>query len=154
VTGALSTAKTTIGAAYYGGNIGYFNGYMQDIRIKVGVALYTANFTPPTMRLIDPDSPTVRILPYGIRADIEDGGNLSIIEPVTRMNSPVSRRVRLCDQRSGRLVREQWSDPVTGLVTFEQLREGPWVLYSLDHTGEFEAVAISDRVATVDGSRP
>lgn len=87
-------------------------------------------------------------------ADVGDGGALSVIEPVTRMNSPVSRRVRLCDQISGRVVREGWSDPVTGNITFENLREGPWLLYALDHTGEFEAVAISDRVATVDGARP
>lgn len=100
--------------------------------------------------------PGSRVTNKLLRRDMEDGGLLSIIEPVTRLNTipPQSRRVRLCDQRNGRLVREQWSDPVTGLVTFEHLREGPWVLYSLDHTGEFEAVAISDRVATVDGARP
>jgi len=83
-------------------------------------------------------------------------GPLRIIEPVTRLNvvPPQSRRVRLHDQRSGRLVREQWSDPTTGEVDFQYLREGPWVLYALDHTFEHEAVAISDRLATADGSRP
>ena len=87
---------------------------------------------------------------------MEDGGALSIIEPVTRLNAipPQSRRVRLYDQHSGRIVREQWSDPATGNVDFQYLREGPWVLYALDHTGEHEAVIISDRLATADGSRP
>jgi len=91
-----------------------------------------------------------------LRRDIEDGGALRIIEPITRLNTipPQSRRVRLCDQRSGRLVREQWSDPTTGNVDFQYLREGPWVLYALDHTHEHESVAISDRLATADGSRP
>ncbi len=91
-----------------------------------------------------------------LRRDMEDGGPLRVIEPVTRLNAipPQSRRVRLCDQPSGRVVREQWSDPTTGEVDFQYLREGPWVLYALDHTYEHEAVAISDRLATVDGSRP
>ncbi len=88
--------------------------------------------------------------------DLYDGGGLRIIEPVTRLNAvpPQSRCVRLHDQPSGRIVREQWSDPVTGNVDFQYLRAGPWVLYALDHTYEHEAVAISDRLATVDGSRP
>jgi hypothetical protein len=88
--------------------------------------------------------------------DMQDGGRLSIIEAVTRLNAvpPQPRRVRLCDQVSGRTIREQWSDLTTGLVDFQHLREGPWVLYALDHTFEHEAVAISDRLATVDGARP
>jgi len=97
-----------------------------------------------------------RAMTLTLRRDLEDGGPLSVIEPVTRLNAvpPQPRRVRLCDQISGRVVREAWSDPATGLVTFANVREGPWLLYALDHTGEFEAVAISDRVATVDGARP
>lgn len=89
-----------------------------------------------------------------LRADTAYGGALKIVEPVTRLNAPVSRRVRLCDQLSGRVVREAWSDAETGDVTFDHLSAGPWVLYSLDHTHEFEAVAISDRLATADGERP
>lgn len=82
------------------------------------------------------------------------GGSLKIIEPVTLLNSPVRRRVRLMDQVSGRYVHQSWSDEDTGDVLFDHLSAGPWVLYSLDHTGEYEAVAISDRVATADGERP
>lgn len=91
-----------------------------------------------------------------LRRDMVDGGVLRVIEHVTRLNvvPPQSRRVRLHDQRSGRLIREQWSDPTTGEVDFQSLREGPWVLYALDHTYEHEAVAISDRLATADGLRP
>lgn len=88
-----------------------------------------------------------------LRKNMHDGGSLSIIEPVTRLNAPTNRRVRLCDQRTGRVVREDWSDTTTGLITFTHLRQGPWILYALDHTNEFEAVAIADRLATVDGLR-
>lgn len=86
--------------------------------------------------------------------DMVDGGPLTVIEPVTRLNAPVRRLVRLCDQRNSRLIREAWSDAETGLVTFGLIRQGPWILYALDYTGEFEAVAISDRRATLDGARP
>ncbi len=85
-----------------------------------------------------------------------DGGPYHIIEPVTRLNAvpPQPRRSRLCDQITGRVVREVWSDPVTGLITFSWIRQGPWILYALDHTGEFEAVIVADRLATLTGARP
>lgn len=89
-----------------------------------------------------------------MRIDRLFGGALKITEPVTLLNTPVHRRVRLCDQISGIQVREAWADAETGDVTFLHLAEGPWVLYALDHTGNYEAVAISDRLATADGERP
>lgn len=128
--------------------------YLQDVRVTLGIARYTEAFTPPSAKLPDPDQPIARQRRVLISRDIVDGGPLKIVEPVTRLNSPVARRVRLCDQRDGRLVREAWSDATTGDVTFDLMREGPWVLYALDHTLEFEAVALSDRLATPDGDRP
>jgi hypothetical protein len=91
---------------------------------------------------------------FATRGDTVDGGALHIIETVTELNGPIRRRVRLCDQQSGRCIREAWSDPVTGEVTFSNLRAGPWVLYSLDHEEDYQAVAISHRYATLDGDRP
>lgn len=88
------------------------------------------------------------------RRDIEYGGPYRIVEQVTRLNTPARRRVRLCDQTSGRLVREAWSSADDGVVTFEALRSGPWLLYVLDHTGEFEAEMIADRLATLSGAAP
>jgi hypothetical protein len=83
------------------------------------------------------------------------GGALRVIETVTRLNEvpPQPRRVRLCRQADGRVMREVWSDVATGDADFQHLPVGPWILYALDHTGEHEAVAISDRLATADGAR-
>jgi hypothetical protein len=135
-----------------------WGGYQLVNNTTARFALEAFSYAPPTgfsaWNDIAINITSTAVLGASARLVDLDGGALSVIEPVTRMNSPVSRRVRLCDQISGRVVREQWSDPVTGLVTFTDLREGPWILYALDHTGEFEAVAISDRVATVDGVRP
>lgn len=91
---------------------------------------------------------------FAHRKDAEDGGPYRIIEAVTALNAPVRRRVLLIDQFSGRVVREQWSDAATGEVDFQNLRQGPWVLYAVDHTLTYEAVAISDRIATLTGDRP
>ena len=82
------------------------------------------------------------------------GGQLTVNEPVTVLSTPVRRRVRLYDQQSGQILREQWSDATTGEVTFAYLKQGNWILLALDHTGNYEAVAISDRLATWSGERP
>jgi hypothetical protein len=95
-----------------------------------------------------------RALGFLYRRNIEDDGEFKIIETVTELNSPVKRMVRLCDQRSGRLVRQSYSDAITGEVVFDHLRVGPWILYALDNTQTYQAVVISDRYATLSGERP
>ena len=55
----------------------------------------------------------------------------------------VQRRVRLFCRKSGRLVRETWSD-ASGNYTFKQIRSGPWFVLSHDHTGEFNAVVADE----------
>lgn len=84
--------------------------------------------------------PTVRALTKAISADIdvEDGGNYKVTG-TTKVkgapDSPVSRRVRLHDQLSGRVVREVWSTAGTGAYAFVRIRLGVFYVLSLDHTG-------------------
>lgn len=154
----------------------YFSGHLQDVRFTTGIARYINEFTPPAAAFptyldlscnatLEPvpltcapaaiSGPAVaRLLADAVAWDREDGGAYKIIEQVTRLNTPARRRVRLCDQTSGRLVREAWSSAEDGGVTFDKLRSGPWLLYVLDHTGEFEAEMVSDRVATLSGAQP
>lgn len=81
-------------------------------------------------------------------------GLLQITETVTVLNAPASRPVALIQQAGWKVHRITDSDPVTGTVTFPNLSAGPWVLVSRDPNGEYQAVALSDRLATTDGSRP
>ena len=50
---------------------GYFNGYMQDIRITKGVALYSSNFTPKT-DLVKDTNTSLLIQSYQISSTIKD----------------------------------------------------------------------------------
>lgn len=59
-------------------------------------------------------------------------------------NLPVRRRVRLHEQRSGRLVREVWSDSATGAYTFVKLRAGTYYVVAFDHTGAYSGVIETD----------
>ena len=87
-----------------------------------------------------PLTPTLRAPPKPISADIdvEDGGKFRITGTTKTKGTPdlaVSRRVRLHDQISGRVVREVWSTAGTGAYAFERIRLGVFYVLSLDHTG-------------------
>ena len=76
--------------------------------------------------------------------DLTDLGGLGRITGTVKVDSnpdyPVWRRVRLFDQRDNRLVRETWSDPISGAYAFEHINpDRLYVVISYDHTGVYNA---------------
>ena len=85
--------------------------------------------------------------------DLSETGGDGRIAGTVKVDStpdfPLWRRVRLFVKRDGRLVREQWSDPVTGAYAFEYINRAlQYVVIAHDHTGVYQAV-VSD-TPTVD----
>ncbi len=83
--------------------------------------------------------------------DLSDLGGRGRIAGTVKVDSspdyPVSRRVRLFDRRDNRLVREMWSDPVTGAYAFDGINPARrYVVIGYDHTGVHNA-EILDNVA-------
>jgi hypothetical protein len=85
-------------------------------------------------------------------SDRQDGGNYQIVSTVEIDSSPdipVHRKVRLFCARSGRLVRETWSDAATGAYEFRHIRRGPWVIVAHDYTGTYNAVIADPMLANL-----
>lgn len=92
----------------------------------------------------------VRVLPL-MRHDAVDGGDLRVAGTVMidgTPAAPASRRVRLFDKISGRLVREMWS-AADGTFEFAQVRRGPWLVVVDDHTLTYEADAATEVLAVL-----
>lgn len=60
-------------------------------------------------------------------------------------DAPVRRRVRLLLKANGQIIRQTWSDAATGAFAFDALAPVPCIVFSEDHTGNFNAV-ILDRL--------
>jgi len=110
----------------------------------------------PLLLFSDPISgpPAVRALPrLQMSRDLSEIGGDGRIAGTVKVDStpdyPVWRRVRLFAKRDGRLVREMWSDPVTGAYAFDYINRAlQYVVIAHDHTGAYQAV-VSD-TPTVD----
>lgn len=93
-----------------------------------------ATLSPP------PITPTYigLLKPISADIDVEDGGTYRVTGTTKVKGTPdlaVSRRVRLHDQLSGRVVREVWSTAGTGAYAFNRIRLGTFYIASFDHTG-------------------
>jgi hypothetical protein len=64
-------------------------------------------------------------------------------------DTPVSRRIRLHEQSSGRLVRETWSDSITGAYSFTGLRLTLYYITAFDHTGNYNGVIATGITPTI-----
>ena len=89
-------------------------------------------------------APLQALTPVAPLADAYDGGVYSYRGTTevkgTPANALVSRRVRLHDTLSGRVVREQWSVAGTGAFAFTGLRLGSFYAVAFDHTGTYNGV--------------
>lgn len=160
---------------YHGGAYGVtWVGHVQDFNVTTGTSVYSAPFEPPTTPFAGASSgylrypvrgwvPKIESIAAGggsgslvgahqsLLCDIEDGGTGELFGTVQQhvdggANLRLRRRVRLHDQRSGRLIRETWSDPVTGAYRFTDLKIGPeYCAIAFDHEGQFTGV-VADRL--------
>lgn len=80
------------------------------------------------------------------RFDLIYGGPGQIVDTVDIEGTPAARRVRLVDRRTGALLKETWSDPVTGQYRFDHLAlNREFIVYALDYEAIYNAV-IADRI--------
>lgn len=92
-----------------------------------------------------PGPPAARVIPLlRTTRDLSDLGGKGRIAGTVNIDStpdyPIWRRVRLFDRRDNRLVRETWSDPVTGAYAFEYINAArQYVVIAYDHSGVYNA---------------
>lgn len=162
--GKMTSSVLKLGETREGGN--YYVGYMDSVRFTAGITRPTdvpaAAFTVDTISVQDLDpqallrpamvgSSAVR-RPYepGV-CDLEDGGQYRIVGTVKvkgSPNVPVHRRVVLINERSRRIVRETWSDPVTGAYAFEGIRgDVAYTTLAYDYTGNYRGVLADNLTA-------
>ena len=161
-----------IGAIQGYSSMGYlFSGYVEELIVTPGEALYLSDFTPPTSEFphtVGPDAAlalrvstrrvattvaaSATVPNFSTRTtraltarDIEFGGPGTIYGTTKTKgtpNTPTKARVVLLHQRSKLPVRETWSDPVTGAFVFSGIDTSQQFLaLAEDAEGHFRPVA-------------
>ncbi len=165
------TTSIAFSSAYLGhiGTSGETYYFLDGLRLTQGVerpsAVPTAKFPEPpraaaaTLRpyavatssvsLGQPPAFTVYPPTSGLMLD-PDVGTGTVSGTVKKLNTPdnipLQRRVRLHDKLGMRLIRETWSDPVTGAFSFTNVQAGGrYVVIAYDHPHQYRAV-IDDSV--------
>ena len=109
----------------------------------------TARYLPPLIGRRNSEPPQALFKPnaYALekplgRWDNWYGGAGKIVGTVfDAPNTPVERRVRLFDEKSGILVRQTWSNPATGAYIFENVQMSRrYTVIGYDHTGIYRGV--------------
>lgn len=117
----------------------------------------TSRMTSPLARL-DNSMPQARVKGAAVnyyrgqklwRRNVYQGGNGRIVGTVGikgSPNTPVQRRVRLIDEKSGLLVREVFSDPVTGAYEFLYVAmDHKYTVMTYDYDNNYRAV-VADNI--------
>lgn len=147
VLGSLATAARYPTTVFFTGSD--TAGGTDRVTIKgLGTTKFTANSLSALIALQGP-----RILPRPIVTAKDysiDGGRGLISDTVktlsTPTNLPTLAKVRLVRDSDGKVIRETWTDPVTGKYTFNYFSEnGTYSVLAIHPTAAYRAV-ISDRI--------
>lgn len=169
--GAVFTDSTIHAAGNV--NLETYSGGFRGIRVTVGAARYTSNFTVtfPVGRALNlnrtsvvsaptriseytpPAQTSVLAAPRAVTLDLAFGGTYRIVGTVRRqadpVNLPLRRRVRLLNEKGTATVRETWSDETTGAFAFNEIAgPGRYVVVTYDHLNQYRALG-ADQVWSV-----
>lgn len=125
----LTDNKITIGSAGYVGD--YFNGYISNLRVVKGTAVYTSAFTPPTAPLTAITNTSfltnftnAGIIDNAMMNDLETVGNAQISTTQSKFGGS-----SMSLSASGNTLRSQYSNPSLSIGTGDFTVEG-WVYFS------------------------
>lgn len=139
-----TAAYTPPGDLPVGGSDPYWSSVV--LLLKGGTRALEPRVVAPqaVFRLGSPPVTTPKAIPGLARIrDVFHGGNGRVTGTVKVKGSPdypVQRRARLIRERDGVAIRETWSDPVTGVYTFDGVdRAEKYTVLAYDHTLNFRA---------------
>lgn len=161
---SLSSASSRIGCVSYGSMVGFYQGYIDELRITRGAPRYIANFNVPFDAFVYGQTSRAYLIylndlltcaPNAIAGSYigkyipeiftsspsyYDGGTFSITGNLTYNNSPASRKVSLFTLKDKRLIAETWSDPATGAYSFDRLKDQEYFVWADDYLRVFTPV--------------